>query len=372
MDKEIREKIFSLWERINKREHEILDYRKDPNESKKLRIQSDLNLTNQFFWQHSGKLSNDAQDKFRELFEVLQNGLLLEYDFSEFRKLKDEFWEKIKEIVGEPRKQNKILSILKLENFSRGQKIIIVIACITSVITIFGWFINDGGKSSVQMSQDSPGSIQIYGDNNNLNTPTNASILFKYNYSAPDRFFYVSSNPEVQISKVEWVIASKWNNGTTSLDNHVTDFLSLGDFPTKLSRSELEDVLSMNAGISTLTEFGKDLLQCVLLPYAQNGIPMLINVTYKESVDPTQITESNLALLARLDTPYPEFVPGQQNVKDNKEVIDYFNKYIYSLDFAIKQVKEQESKFDKNNYSGQLRNYKGECAFKLNQPINGY
>ncbi|MDO8743453.1 MAG: hypothetical protein Q7J30_02815 [Candidatus Azambacteria bacterium] len=91
MDDEIKTKIYSLWERINKREQEILDYRENPSEKEKGRIQSDLNSTKKFFNQNSGKLSNDSQDKFRNLFKILQNGLSLENDFSEFRTLKDEF-----------------------------------------------------------------------------------------------------------------------------------------------------------------------------------------------------------------------------------------------------------------------------------------
>ena len=91
MDDEIKTKIYSLWERINKREQEILDYRENPSEKRRERIQSDLNSTKKFFNQNSGKFNNDSQEKFRNLFKVLQNGLSLENDFSGFRILKNEF-----------------------------------------------------------------------------------------------------------------------------------------------------------------------------------------------------------------------------------------------------------------------------------------
>lgn len=95
MDKESREKVLSLWERINKREQEILDYRDNPNENTKSRIQNDLNSTKKFFNQNSGKLSNEAQEKFRRLFKVLSDGLLLESIFSSFPTLKNEFLKEI-------------------------------------------------------------------------------------------------------------------------------------------------------------------------------------------------------------------------------------------------------------------------------------
>ena len=92
-------KIYSLWERVNKREQEILDYRENPSGKEKEQIQRNLNSTKKFFNQNSGKLNNDSQDKFRNLFRSLQDGLLLENDFSGFRTLKDEFKKDIDKII---------------------------------------------------------------------------------------------------------------------------------------------------------------------------------------------------------------------------------------------------------------------------------
>ena len=136
---EIKTKIRSLWERINKREQEILDYRENPNEIEKVRIQSNLNSTKKFFNQNSGKLNNDSQDKFRKLFKVLQDGLLLENDFSEFRTQKDGFKKEIEKIIqkekkSEHKKTGMLLTIKKI--WSKIWKVTVSIGILGSALAV--------------------------------------------------------------------------------------------------------------------------------------------------------------------------------------------------------------------------------------------
>lgn len=366
-------RISSLWERINKREQEILDYREYPSEEKRIKIQDDLNSTKKFFNQNSGKLSNESQDKFRNLFRALQNGLLLKNDFSEIRILKDDFRKGVEEMIDSPLSRDRLNKKIATVGKFFSNPWVITIGGGVAVLLI-GFYILGIGQSDQtnQTMENSSHGVQIVGSNNNVNTASDLPIVFKYDYSTSDKLFFVSSNSDVQISKVEWVLASKWSDGQTPLENKVTDFVSIGDFPTKLSRGELEDILSMNAGINVLTELGKDLLQCILLQYAQDGIPVLTNITYSTPGSSSKVTVRNLALITRLDTPYPEIVLGLQNVTDNAIIFDYFNKNVYLLDFATKQVDEYKQNQKSEGYSGQLKTYTGECGFRLNQPTNGY